>query len=410
MMRAVLAGLGVLLATAAYADEDNFIAAERGRALVTAGDCIACHTKPGGVPFAGGRGIETPFGVINSANITPDETTGIGRWSQDAFARAMQEGIGANSDGRGSRHLYPAFPYTYYTRMTRPDIDAVYGYLRTLTPVRSAVKRNTLPFPFGIRAAMTGWNLLFFTPGTYAPDPARSDAFNRGGYLVEGLGHCGACHTPMNMLGGNKASVAYQGNQIQDWWAPNITNDQKAGLGSWSVEEVTEYLQTGRNVHAAASGPMAEVVTYSTAKMPAEDVRAMAVYLKERGAAGPGTRAPVAADTAAMQAGASIYTDTCQACHAAGGEGVDRLFPRLAGSPAVQQTDATTLLRVILTGTRAAGTAVAPTAPAMPSLGWRLNDGQVAAVATYIRNSWGNAAAPVRASDVAPLRERVGGR
>jgi mono/diheme cytochrome c family protein len=401
MMRALLIAL-LLTATAAHADQDGFVDFERGRALVAAGDCVACHTATGQAPFAGGRAIETPFGVINSANLTTDAATGIGGWTEDEFARAMQHGI-----GKGGRHLYPAFPYPFYTRVSRDDLGAIFTYLRTLPPVRNPVKRSTLPFPLNIRFAMTGWNLLFFTPGEWRPDPARSDAFNRGAYLVEGLGHCGACHTPMNMLGGSKASVAYQGNQLQNWWAPNITNDPIAGIGAWSVDEIAEYLRTGRNARSAATGPMAEVVEQSTAHMRNDDLLAMATDLKERGAAGPSSRTPIGANDPVMQAGRAIYVDTCQACHAARGEGVDRLFPRLAGSASVQQSDVTTLARVLITGTRAAGTAAAPTAPAMPSFGWRLGDAQAAAVLTYIRNAWGNAAPAVSAGDIDRVRNQV---
>lgn len=403
-MRWVVVAL-LLLAGAARAEPDRFGLLEQGRALATAGDCIACHTAPGGVPFAGGRGIETPFGTINSANLTPDRETGLGRWSNAEFARAMSRGI-----ARGGRHLYPAFPYTYYTKVTRPDVDAIFAYLQSLAPVRNPVKRSTLPFPLNIRAAMIGWNTLFFEPGEWAPDPGRSEAYNRGSYLVEGLGHCGACHTPMNALGANQASVAFQGNQIQDWWAPNITADARVGIGAWSVDEIMEYLRTGRTARSAASGPMAEVVEYSTSKMPVADLVAIATYLKERGAAGPAPRAPVAASEPAMAAGQAIYVDTCQACHAASGTGVPLLFPALAGSAVVQQTDPTTLARVVITGTRAAATAEAPTGPAMPSLGWRLGDAQIAAVLTYVRNSWGNAAPPVSAGQVQALREKVAGR
>ena len=272
------------------------------------------------------------------------------------------------------------------------------------------MNRSSLPFPFSIRAAMIGWNAINFTPGEFKPEPSRSAEFNRGAYLVEGLGHCGACHTPMNAIGGSKAGRAFQGNTIQDWWAPSLTNDQRTGLGAWSVEEIVEYLQTGRNTRTAASGPMAEVVQYSTALMPTDDLRAMAVYLKERerpnpNLAAPASPAPVPASDAAFKAGEAIYADTCSACHARAGEGVPRLFPRLAGNAMVQQADPAGLTRIVLGGGRAVATAVAPTSPAMPALGWRLDNAQTAAVLTYIRNSWGNAAAAVSTSDVSRMRE-----
>ena len=407
MRRWIWAGMllaGVAGPPVAQADMDTYVDVERGRALVTAGDCVACHSAPGRVPFSGGRMIGTPFGGITSANLTPDAETGLGQWTAQQFYGAMHDGV--RPDGA---HLYPAFPYTYYTKITREDTDAMFAYLRTLPPTVNAVDRNSLPFPYGVRAGMAAWNAMFFTPGTFTPDPARSAAFNRGAYLVEGLGHCGACHTPMNALGASKVSAAYQGNVIQDWVVPAITNDARRGLGGWSVDQVVEYLRTGRNEIAAATGPMAEVVQYSTARMPDADLRAMAVYLKERKADPVADApAPLPASDAMMVAGRAIYLDTCSACHTASGAGIERLFPRLAGAPGVQQGDAGTLVRVVLGGTKAAATAEAPTSPGMPSLGWRLEDGEVAAVVTYVRNAWGNAAPAVSEADVRRMREVLG--
>jgi mono/diheme cytochrome c family protein len=316
----------------------------------------------------------------------------------------MHEGI--RPDGG---HLYPAFPYTYYTKLTRDDTDAIYAYLRTLAPVEHLVNRDTLPFPFNIRTAMVAWNALFFTPGTFVPDPHKSDEFNRGAYLVQGAGHCGACHTPFNAAGANKASEFLEANEVDHWTAPNITDDGRIGLGKWSVDDIVTYLHTGRNATTIASGPMAEVVAYSTSQMPESDLHAIAVYLKQRGGAGSATTpASVAADDPRMRVGQAVYIDTCSACHTRAGTGVANIFPRLANNPIVQQDDPTSLIRVILTGSRGAVTTAAPTGPAMPSLGYRLNDDQVAAVITYVRNSWGNAASPVGASEVKKLRAVVG--
>jgi mono/diheme cytochrome c family protein len=392
----------MLAADHAMADSDNYVDVARGRALATAGDCVACHTAPGGVPFAGGLALQTPFGVIMTPNITPDDSTGIGGWSKDNFARAMHEGRRPNG-----AYLYPAFPYPYYTKVTRQDTDAIYDYLRSLAPASNIVDRRTLPFPFSIRTAMLGWNALFFSPGTFASDPGRSEEFNRGAYLVAGLGHCGACHTPLNVLGANKTGQFLQGNQISDWTAPNITNDAQTGLGNWSVDEIVKYLQTGQNVTSFASGPMKEVVENSTSKMPDADLKAMAVYLKERGASGAPAPAPLPASDPQMRVGEAIYIDTCSACHVRSGAGIEHIFPRLAGNAVVKQDDPTTLVRVILTGTRGAATDATPTSPAMPSLGYRLNDSQLAAVVTYIRNAWGNAASAVTADTVKTLRDRV---
>jgi mono/diheme cytochrome c family protein len=395
--------VAAMLATEnAIADSDNYVDVMRGRALATAGDCVACHTAPGGVPFAGGLALQTPFGVIMTPNITPDDATGIGGWSRDDFVRAMHEGRRPNG-----AYLYPAFPYPYYTKVTRRDADAIFDYLRSLAPVSNSVNRTTLPFPFSIRTAMLGWDALFFSSGTFAPDSKRSEQFNRGAYLVEGLGHCGACHTPLNALGANKANQFLQGNKIDDWTAPNITNDAQTGLGNWSVDEIVKYLRTGQNGTSFASGPMKEVVENSTSKMPDADLKAMAVYLKERGEAGAPAPAPLPASDPQMRVGEAIFIDTCSACHMRSGAGVEHIFPRLAGNAIVKQDDPTTLVRIILTGTRGAATDAMPTSPAMPSLGYRLNDNQLAAVVTYIRNAWGNAASAVTADTVKTLRERV---
>ena len=394
--------LSLLVVGGARAEPDNYIDIARGKALATAGDCVACHTVSGGQPFAGGLALQTPFGAIITPNITPDNATGIGAWSADDFARAMHEG-----KRRGGTNLYPAFPYPYYTKVTRADVDAIYAYLRTLAPVENRVNRNTLPFPFNIRASMIGWNMLFFTAGEFKPDPARSEEFNRGAYLVEGLGHCGACHTPFNAFGASQDDKYLQGNQIDHWTAPNITNDRQAGLGKWSVEEVVQYLKTGQTRFSLASGPMKDVIENSTSKMPDTDLKAIAVYLKERGAAGPAAPAPLAASDPRMQAGEAIFIDTCSACHARSGAGVEHMFPKLAGNVITAQDDPSSLIRIIIAGGRAAATDAFPTSPSMPSLGYRLSDGQIAAVVTYVRNSWGNAAAPVSAETVQALRAKV---
>jgi mono/diheme cytochrome c family protein len=392
----------VMIPPVALADPDNYIEIARGKALATVGDCVACHTAPGGTPFAGGLALQTPFGPIMTPNITPDNTTGIGSWSADDFARAMHEGRRP-----GGVYLYPAFPYPYYTRVTRTDTDAIYAYLRSLPPVVNRVNRNTLPFPFNIRLSMLGWNALFFRPAGFVLEPTRSEEFNRGAYLVEGLGHCGACHTPLNAFGANKTGPYLQGSQIDHWTAPNITNDRQTGLGKWSVDDVVQYLKIGQARGSIASGPMKDVIENSTSKMPEADLKAIAVYLKERGAEGPPASAALLSSGARMKLGEAIFVDTCAACHKRSGEGVAHLFPRLAGNVIATQGDPASLIRIVLTGGRAAATDATPTAPAMPSLGYRLSDEQVAAVVTFVRNSWGNAASPVTAEMVKALRQRV---
>ena len=338
-------------------------------------------------------------------NITPDDATGIGRWSKGEFSRAMHEGR-----GRNGAYLYPAFPYPYFNKVSREDTDAIYDYLRTLAPVTNAVNRRTLPFPFNIRTLMAGWNALFFKPAAFAPDPQRSAEFNRGAYLVEGLGHCGACHTPLNAFGANKPAQFLQGNRIDDWTAPNITNDQQAGLGKWSVEEVVQYLKTGQTRSTIASGPMREVVEDSTSKMSDDDLRAMAVYLKERGAAGPAgaccrSRHPIHGCRRARRSSPTPAAHAMPAMAPASSTCFRVWRATLSSSRPIRRT----LIRIVLTGVRGAGTDAFPTSPAMPSFGYRLDDRQVAAVVTYIRNSWGNAASAVDAEMVRGLRSKVAG-
>lgn len=401
MKAIVTTSLGVagvlLVAGIAAADEQSFQQIERGRYLATVGDCASCHTAPGGRSFAGGLAIETPFGSVVTPNITPDRKTGIGAWSDGDFLRAMHEGIGA--DGR---HLYPAFPYPNYTKVSRDDVIAIRAYLATLEPVNHHVESNTLPFPFDIRAGMIGWNAMFFDEGRFQKDESKSDEWNRGAYLVEGLGHCSACHTPKNALGGDKTSVSYSGGLLQGWFAPDITANPRYGIGGWNENDIVAYLQTGHNRNAAATGPMLEVVENSTSRMTQSDLRAMAVYLKTL--SNQPESLPASPDQTMMASGRMLYEGNCSACHKASGAGVAGLFPALAGAPNVQSADATTIIRVLLQGARSAATDAAPTGPAMPAFGWKLSDDQIAAVATYIRNAWGNRGASVAASSVSTVR------
>jgi mono/diheme cytochrome c family protein len=395
-------------AIAAWAAEDSqaFEKIERGRYLAVLGDCISCHTAPGGKPFAGGAALETPFGALIGPNITPDIATGVGAWSEEDFRRAMHEGI-----GRGGARLYPAMPYPAYTKVTRDDVSAIWAYLRSLDPVRNEVQPNQLKFPFNVRRPATStWDLINFQPGVFQPDPAKSNAWNRGAYLVEGLGHCGTCHTPKNITGGDRGSEALQGALLQDWYAPDLTEDPRTGIGSWSIEEIVRYLKTGANSYDIASGPMAEAVSNSTSKMTDADLLAIATYLKDRAPRSGRAVTALAAANPRMVAGQAIYEDRCAACHSHSGAGVPNLFPRLANTPLVQSADPTSLIRVVLIGSRAVATSAAPTAPAMPAFGWNLNDTEVADVLTYVRNTWGNAASAVQPEDVTKLRGRLSSR
>jgi mono/diheme cytochrome c family protein len=357
-----------------------------------------------GRPFAGGRAIETPFGNIVAPNITPDRDTGIGAWSDAAFDDAVRRGI--RKDGK---RLYPAMPFTAYTKMSRDDVLAIRAYLKTLQPVHNPVVANTLPFPMNIRAAMWAWDMLYFDSGAYKPDPQKSAQWNRGAFLVQGPGHCGACHTPKSLLGGDKTSEALRGSTLQGWFAPDITDDQRTGLGSWSNDDIVAYLKSGHNRITAATGPMAEEIEHSTSKMTDSDLTAMAVYLKSL-TGQTETPTPVAANDPAMVAGHAIYRDQCSACHGLDGHGVAKLFPSLANSSVVRASDPTTMIRIILRGARSVATPAEPTAPGMPSFAWQLDDAQVAAVSTYLRNAWTSTAPAVSAEDVSKARSSLRAR
>jgi mono/diheme cytochrome c family protein len=401
---ALAALVGTLPFHAGWADTD-YSAVERGRYLAAAGDCQACHTADPAKPFAGGRALETPFGTIYSANITPDRRTGIGAWSDEQFYRAMHEGISADGD-----RLYPAFPYPYYTHVSREDVQAIRDYLNSLDPIENAPPRNKLPFPLNERAVMRPWNWMFFEDGTFRADAGKPAEWNRGAYLVEGLGHCGACHTPKNLLGADKDDKALEGASLQNWVAPNLGADLRTGLGSWSIGDIAEYLRTGRNSHDNATGPMSEVIQYSTSKLTPDDLHAIAVYLKDLpGDAAQAKPADTArtVDSGVVSAGQAIFIDQCSACHRANGEGVPTVFPPLKGNANVQQQDPTTVVRVILQGARSTPTEERPTPLSMPSFAWKLSDAQVAAVASYVRSSWGNAAPSVSADTVKDLRGAV---
>ena len=383
-------------------DPQDFSQIAHGRYVAVLGDCAACHTNPGGPPFAGGLAIETPFGNVVAANITPDRETGIGGWTDEQFIRAVTKGRAP-----GGVRLYPAMPYPAYAKMTTPDLLALKAYLDTLSPVHNRVHSDQLPFPFNIRLGMLFWNSLFYTSGMFSPDPHQSADWNCGAYLAEGPGHCGTCHTAKNFLGGDLSGQFLRGYSIQGWFAPNITGGNRVGIGSWSTEDIVSYLKTGVNLQSIASGPMADEVEDLSSHMTAGDLRAIATFLKSQPGGGNSPGQTMAASDPVMHAGAAIYADECSACHTPEGNGVARLFPVLKGSPLVQSAEPTSLIHVVLEGSRAVATGSAPTAPAMPPFAWKLSDRQVADVVTYIRNAWGNHASPVTAGDVRAARKTL---
>ena len=370
----------------------------RGKAMVEAADCASCHTADPAKPFAGGKRIDTPFGGIYSPNLTPDRETGLGAWTDDEFYRALHEGVARN----GARY-YPAFPYPNFTKITRGDVLAIRAYLSTLTPVRNTPPPPQLRWPLNYRVVMRGWNLLFFKPGTFENNPQQSDEWNRGAYLVEGAAHCGGCHTPKNIFGADKRGQMYGGGLIDGWFAPRLDAAGRSGLKSWSVDDITEYLQSGRNGKSHAGKLMAEVVVNSTSKMSDADVRAIAVYLKElpAGAPEPMVTPPPRAQ---MDDGARIYKGACIACHEADGSGAPRIYPPLPGNANLQSADPSSTLRIILDGALTVTTPRAPNTGSMPAYAGKLSDQEIADVASYIRNSWGNAAPAVTAEQVAKAR------
>jgi mono/diheme cytochrome c family protein len=393
----VLAALGPVFAADASTAE-----IERGRYLATAGDCIACHTQKGGTPFAGGSPIETPFGTLFSPNLTPDPETGLGRWSNENFYRALHEGVGAD----GTR-LYPAFPYPYYTELSRVDSDAIKAYLDSLRPTRYSPPENHLSFPLNQRVLLRVWNLLFFKAGRQRGSPSATPQLERGRFLVESLGHCGACHTSKNVLGADKEAAHLGGGEIDAWIACNLTSDVRSGLNTWNEDEIVEYLRTGRNAHALATGAMRDVIEYSTSQLTDDDLRAAAAYLKTLPAGGRDETRATDIPVPVHRAGEAIFEDECSTCHRSNGEALPRAFAPLKGSASVQAQKATSVIRVILEGARAATTDHSPTPFAMPAYNWKLSDREIADVATYVRNAWGNVAPPVRTKEVRRLRAKL---
>ena len=380
----------------------------RGRYLVTAGNCLACHTTRGGNEFAGGRAIATAFGTIHTSNITPDAETGIGAWTSDDFWRALHNG--KSKDGS---FLYPAFPYTSYTKVTRADSDAMFAYLRTIAPVRQQNKEHELRFPYNLRPLLAFWRALYFTPGEYQPQPAQGDEWNRGAYLVQGLGHCSACHSSRTALGGSIAEHDLAGGSIplQGWHAPSLTADAETGLGEWDAKDIADLLKTGVSQRGSVYGPMAEVVGGSLQHMSDADINAMASYLKSLPGHGtPGT--PVrqhavhvaeAADTV-LKRGASLYETHCSACHKANGQGVPPAYPPLAGNRSMAAGPALNPIRIVLNGGYAPSTQGNPRPYGMPPFSATLSDEEIAAVVSFVRNAWGNKGTLVSPVDVGRLR------
>jgi mono/diheme cytochrome c family protein len=396
---------GLLLALAALTTPAQAQAVARGRYLAILGDCAGCHTRMNGPAFTGGLPFTAQFGTVYSTNITPDRDTGIGGWTVDQFYRALHEGIAA--DGR---HLYPAFPYIYFSRISRPDSDDLFAYLKTLKPVFQKPTPNRLIFPFDIRWGLTFWNWLYQPKGPPQIPAGQSPQWKRGEYLVNGLGHCAACHTPKDLLFGDVATRPLGGGLVDNWYAANLTGRRKDGLGKWSHDDLVKFLATGRNKYATAAGSMQEKVTLSTSHMTDRDRAAIATYLKSLPAGeAQGTALP---DGKQMASGEVVFVQNCQGCHAPPGQpdqpGSGPLpdYPKLAGDTLIMGQNPATVLRIILQGAESPVTPNENTTYSMPSFA-TLSDKEIADVATYIRNSWGNHAAPVSRPDVRSIRAKI---
>lgn len=397
---AAVAVVGLGISAVGQSQELTHSQVERGRYLVTAGNCVACHTdiENDGVPFAGGRGLETPFGIIYSQNLTPDDETGLGLWTRDDFYRALDEGV-----NRHGEELYPAFPYPYFTNMPREDVDAIYDYLRTLEPVTTDIPENELPFPLNFRQSVMGWKTLFFENTEFIADPNQSDEWNRGRYLVDGIAHCGACHTGKNALGADEDGEYLRGGILENWFAPNIRGGENGGIADWTVEDIIEFLGQGRSRHTAPMQRMGEVVGFSTQHLNDQDLQAIAVYLKSLN--DDAVQNDEEPDPDRIAAGESIFFDNCAACHSSDGSGVPYVFAALDGSNKVTAEDPSTMLRIILGGAQAQPTEAAPGPVAMPAFAWKFSDEEIADLTTFLRQAWSNNAGAVSASAVADMRQ-----
>ena len=374
---------------------------ERGKYVAAMGDCAACHTVPGKPTYAGGYALQTPFGVIKASNITQDKETGIGGWSLEQFDKAVRHGIGR--DG----YLYPAMPYTAYSKMTDEDIADLWAYMQTVPAVNQQVVENELPFPFNQRMLLAGWNLLFFKDRPFTPIPGVTAVINRGDYLVNGPGHCAACHTAKNLLGGDVAA-ALQGGTLQGWHAPDLTPNPHSGLGQWNADDIVSYLKNGTSRQAVAAGPMMEAVENSTQYLTNDDLHAITAYLQQLPASQKPVPVAVSANDPQMTLGKVVFESQCAACHISNGMGVRQMIPTLSHNAQVNANDPSSLLHVVLQGTEGPVTDGNPTGAGMPRFDWKLADEDIAAVQTYIRNSWGNSAPAVTAEQVKKTRADSG--
>ncbi|NWB19285.1 MULTISPECIES: cytochrome c [unclassified Pseudomonas] len=410
----VIASLALFSSCSVSAAETDLV--KQGEYLARAGDCVACHTAKGGKPFAGGLPMETPIGTIYSTNITPDKT-GLGDYSFEDFDQAVRHGV-----AKDGSTLYPAMPYPSYARVSESDMQALYAYfMKGVEPVAQVNKDSDIPWPLSMRWPLAGWRWMFAPKvEDYQAQAGADPVISRGAYLVEGLGHCGACHTPRALTMQEKSLSASDGTAflsgsapLEGWIAKSLRGDHKDGLGSWSEEQLVQFLKTGRSDRSAVFGGMSDVVVHSMQYMSEEDLTAIARYLKTLPAVDPKDQ-PHQYDKQVADAlwkgddskpGASVYIDNCAACHRTDGHGYTRVFPALAGNPVLQTADATSLIKIVLNGGTLPATHTAPSTFTMPAFAWRLSDQEVADVVSFVRDSWGNKGETVKASQVKDLRK-----
>ncbi len=412
LVAALFASLAI--APAAFAQPAPSPTAQ-GEYLARAGDCVACHSVPGGKAFAGGLKMGTPVGTITTTNITPDIETGIGIYTLQEFDRAVRSGV-----ARDGHQLYPAMPYPSYAKLTDADVQALYEYfMRAVPPVHQVRQPNSIPVYLSPRWPLAVWNTLFTPSLGFSLDPERDQQWNRGAYLVTGLGHCGACHTPRGWAmqetaldSGNASFLS--GANLDDWSAPSLRQNVATGLGAWSQADIVQFLKTGRNQHGSAFGSMRDVINNSTPYLNDEDLTAIAVYLKSLPASAQETAPAYDATTAAAllsgkaeAVGAALYAGNCQSCHRETGAAAPPFVPPLAGNPTVVDKDAASLINVVLNGSGPLVVKGKPDAYRMPQFREQLNDRQIADIVTFIRSGWGNRAAPVAAKEVGDLRKRT---
>ncbi|MDR5827600.1 cytochrome c [Caballeronia sp. LP006] len=402
------------LAHAADASADALVA--RGAYLAKAGDCVACHSAPRGKPMTGGLPMMTPLGAIYTTNITPDPDTGIGRYTEEDFAKALREGV-----AKDGHNLYPAMPYPSYAKINDEDMHALYAYfMHGVAPIKQANREPDFKWPLTMRWPLKLWNMVFLEKGVYRDKAGKDVAWNRGAYLIQGLGHCGSCHTPRGIAFQEKgldetSSVYLSGGLLDNWFASNLTAEHNTGLGRWSEQDIATFLKTGANGHASAFGAMTSVINNSTQAMNDSDVAAMASYLKSLPAAGGNGNAPYSYDAkatkvslarpAASDSGARVYTAYCMHCHGVDGRGFAPMLAPLAGNPNVLEKDASSLINVTLNGT---GDLVIQGVPApypMPRYAPVLSDQQIADVLTFVRGAWNNNTPAVNVEDVTKMRK-----